>query len=77
MSPFAQDQDSHLAGLHDLHDVGEEDVPVPLAEAVHVVGHLAGVVVDREALLALLVVLVAAHHRVQVLPETETWEPVG
>ena len=62
-------QNLHLAGLHDLDDVGEEDVSVALAEAVDVVRHLAGVVVDDEAFLVLLVVLVAAHHRVQVLAE--------
>lgn len=31
---------SLFAVLHELNEVGEEHVPVPLAEAVDIVGHL-------------------------------------
>lgn len=40
-----------LRVLHELHQVVEENVSVAIAEAVHLVTHFAGVVVDRETAL--------------------------
>lgn len=50
-----------LRVLHQFDQVGEEDVPVAFAEAVHFVAHFARVVVDGEAGLPRLEVLMGAH----------------
>lgn len=39
--PHARDH-SLLTGLHQLYEVGKENVPVPLAEATDVIGYLEG-----------------------------------
>jgi len=49
-----------FTGLHKLYKVGEEHVSVPLTEALHVILHLASVVVDHEAAVPAVVVLMGA-----------------